>query len=383
MTAGEVVVSGFGVYTGFGYGADRLRAGILTGPPAFAPVTRFDTTGFRVTHAACGPAGPDQRSVLVECGRAALDMARLAPSRTIPLLVGTKGDYRTITAYWAAAAAGEAVAEDLGDGVPGLLVARAAAALGLGRAVAFTNACVASANAIAHGALLVRSGMADAVVCGGAYLVDREVFAKFDAVRALATDGTVRPFARNRTGVLLGDGVAVLVLESAAHAAARAVPPLARLTGWAMSNDAHHVVHPHPQGRGLAAAISTALGRANLAPEQVDYVNAHGTGTILNDVSEVAALRTAFGGHAARLPVSSTKSATGHALEASAAVELVACLTAMAAGTAPPTWGCHEPDPRCAVDCVPNEPRKLRLDRVLSVNSSFGGVNSALVLERP
>ena len=231
------------------------------------------------------------------------------------------------------------------------------------------------------GCRLIHSGKADVVVCGGAYVVDQEFFAKFDSGRACARDGRVRPFDRARSGLLLGDGAGVVVLESARHAAARGATPLVSITGWGLAADAYHVVRPHPEGEGLARAISMALRRAGLAPEAIGYVNAHGTGTPANDPAETAALRRALGAHATTVPISSTKGSTGHMLEASGVVELIITLLALREGTLPPTVGLVEPDPRCDLDYIPGAARTANPRRALTVNAGFGGLNSALVVE--
>ncbi|WP_308402582.1 beta-ketoacyl-[acyl-carrier-protein] synthase family protein [Streptomyces sp. TBY4] len=217
---------------------------------------------------------------------------------------------------------------------------------------------------------------------GGAYLVERELFAKFDSARAFAKDGFVRPFSKDRTGLLLGDGVACLVLESEESAAARGANVLARVAGWGISSDAYHASRPHPEGRGTAQAMESALQVAGLGPDAVDYVNVHGTGTASNDTSETGALRRVFGDRAAHLPVSSTKSTTGHTLEGAGAVEAVITLLALNHGLIPPTANFTTPDPECDLDYVTEGARPASLRRAMTTNSAFGGVNTALLLER-
>lgn len=383
----DVVITGYGVFTAFGHGDQPLLDGVFEGRSAFRPVTRFDTTRFRTAHAAAHDGSTDvlrQREVFTTCARAALIMADLTDLESVPLLVGTKGDFTGITRFWQAKVAGrqpddEAVLRSM----PAELVREVAADLGCGgRRLAFTNACVAATNAIIHGCRLIRTGQADAVLVGGVYLIDEEVFAKFDSARALAADGQVRPFSKGRQGVLLGDGAGALVLESARHARARSAQPLARVAGWAMAGDAHHVVQPHPEGKGMAAAIQGALRGARIGPDQLGYVNAHGTGTVINDVSETVALHKALGPHAPEIPISSTKSTTGHALEASGALEAVISILVLRGAGLPPTAGYAARDPACDLDYVPNEPREAEPHYALSVNAAFGGVNAALVLER-
>ncbi|TDB81875.1 beta-ketoacyl synthase [Micromonospora sp. KC721] len=392
MTA-EVVVSGYGVFTAFGFGEPAIRKGVFAGVPAFAGVTRFDASRYRVRVAAeyrDGPgAVPRQRQVLLRCARAALDMAGLAGGFDAAVLIGTQGDYTTINEFWrghhdpARPGAEPVPRPDLGHSAPAAHADAIADAFGIrGRRMAFVNGCVASANAIIHGYRLIAAGHAEVAVCGGAYVVDEEFFAKFDSGRAFATDGRLRAFSADRSGLLLGDGAAVLVLEAARSARARSAPSLARVAGWGMASDAYHVCRPDPGGHGLAAAVGQALRRAGVRGEDVGYVNAHGTGTALNDSAETRALRAAFGSRAHRVPVSSTKTTTGHTLEAAGAVEAVITMLALRHGELPPTAGYSRPDPACDLDYVPNRARPADPRYALSVNSAFGGLNTALVLER-
>ncbi|WP_130796185.1 beta-ketoacyl-[acyl-carrier-protein] synthase family protein [Streptomyces otsuchiensis] len=390
----DVLVTGYGLLTGHGAGDAALRDGVFAGNAAFRPVDRFATGRFRSRTAATArelpsapgtrenPGPPDQRAALVACARAALGMAGLEEPRHADVLLGTQGDHTGVTAFWSGG--GSAAVPGIAESLPAALTGLVADDLGVsGRRLAFVNACVASTNALVHGARLIRAGRAGIVLCGGAYLVEPEFFAKFDSGRAFAADGRVRPFSAERQGLLLGDGAAVLVLESGSGARARGAQPLARLSGWGMAADAHHVCHPHPEGTGMARAISAALRDAGAAPEGVDYVNAHGTGTKINDPAETSALHRALGPAARHIPVSSTKSTTGHMLEGSGAVEAVIGVYALLHGILPPTAGYGSPDPVCDLDWVPNEPRSAAVRRVLSVNAAFGGLNAAIVLERP
>ncbi|MEV2234778.1 beta-ketoacyl-[acyl-carrier-protein] synthase family protein [Streptomyces phaeochromogenes] len=273
----------------------------------------------------------------------------------------------------------------VGDAVPARLAELLAGGLGLvGPQLTFTNACVASAAAIIHACRLISSGRIDVAVCGGGYLVEEETFGKFDSGRALSGDGMVRPFSADRSGLLLGDGVAVVVLESAEHARRRGARPLAGVVGWGAASDAHHIAQPHPEGVGLARAARQAMRLAG-DPDgaALDYVNAHGTGTKYNDGAETRGLRAAFPERAESIPVSSTKSTTGHLLEAAGVVEFVITMLALTDGVLPPTAGFTAPDPECDLDYVPNEPRRTDPRRALTVNAAFGGANTALVLERP
>jgi len=380
----DVVVTGFGVRTAFGAGAAAVRRGVFGGTPAFAPTGRFDTGPYRTSMAAAAPDGPagtgSLRPQLVACGAEALDMAGLSAGEAA-VLVGTAGDYTTVTQFWRSGGREAPYA----DAVPAVLAEAIAGGLGLrGPRLAFTNACVASSAAIIHACRLIASGRIEVAVCAGGYLVEEEVFAKFDSGRALARDGAVRPFSADRSGLLLGDGVAAVVLESAGHARSRGARPLSAVVGWGAASDAYHIAQPHPDGAGLAAAARQALRRAgDPAGATIDYVNAHGTGTRHNDVAETRGLRSVFGERAAAVPVSSTKSTTGHLLEAAGVVEFVITMLALADGVLPPTAGYTRPDPECDLDYVPHVARPADARRALTLNAAFGGANTALVLERP
>lgn len=392
----DVLLTGFGVRTAFGAGADALRDGVFDGRPAFAPITRFDTTPYRTGMAAAAGAGAPLRDVLAETAAAALDMAGLSAGARAAVLVGTAGDFTSLTRFWRAmaadgpggAAGATTEAGDSGtppggaaDTVPAWQAAALADRLDLrGPRLAFTNACVASATAVVHACRLIAAGRVDTALCAGAYLVEEENLAKFGSGFALSKDGAVRPFSAGRSGLLLGDGAAAVVLESADSARRRGARPLAALTGWGAASDAYHVARPHPDGAGMAAAARQALRRAGGGA--IDYVNAHGTATQQNDPAETRGLHALFGEQAGNVPVSSTKSTTGHLLEAAGVVELVITLLALRDGVLPPTAGFTAPDPACDLDYVPNRPRRAEIRRAMSVNAAFGGANTALVLER-
>ncbi|MFJ3516426.1 beta-ketoacyl-[acyl-carrier-protein] synthase family protein [Streptomyces sp. NPDC090131] len=388
----DIRVTGYDTFTAFGAGAEALREAVFAGRSAFAPIERFDTTPFRNAHGATfGGADnvPRQLETVLDCVRGALQAAKLDPATVqadrAAVLIGTQGDFTGIHSFWQDRAAGRTPdPADAHRSFAGGIPAAVAAELGFtGPALAFINACVASASAVVHACRMIDAGQVDVAVVGGVYLVDEEQFAKFDSGRTFARDGRLRSFAQGRTGMLLGDGAAALVLESQEHALRRGARSLARIPGFGMAADAHHVVQPHPEGAGMARAITRALGKARVAPSGIQYVNAHGTGTRLNDPAETAALHTAFGEHAEQLLVSSTKSMTGHMLEATGAVELAISLMALEEQTVPPTAGYDEADPECDLDYVPNEPRRAALQRILSLNAGFGGLNTAIILEQP
>jgi nodulation protein E len=201
----------------------------------------------------------------------------------------------------------------------------------------------------------------------------------WEALRVLTTD-TCRPFSRTRSGIVLGEGAAMLVLEDRDHAAKRGARIYAELLGFGMSADAYDMIAP--DATGAARAMTAALTDAKLDPDAIDYVNAHGTATLQNDQMESDAIRSSFGTHSARLAVSSSKAVLGHGLGASGAFELVATALALHTGTVPPTANFEEPDPGCGLDVVPNEARSMPIRRAMSNSFAFGGLNAVLVLGR-
>jgi len=257
-----------------------------------------------------------------------------------------------------------------------------------GPSSAVVSACASGANAIGDATRLIQRGEADAMVTGGTEAsITPLAFAGFCAMKALSTrndepESACRPFDKTRDGFVMGEGAAVLVLESLEHASGRGAEPLAEIAGYGCSSDAYHVTAPSPGGEGAALAIGAALHDAGISPEQVDYYNAHGTGTEQNDVEETAAIKTAFGKHAYKMPISSTKAVTGHLLGAAGAIELVAVIKALNENTVPPTMNYREPDPRCDLDYTPNEARERRLEVAASASLGFGGHNAVIVAKK-
>jgi 3-oxoacyl-[acyl-carrier-protein] synthase II len=259
-----------------------------------------------------------------------------------------------------------------------------------GQTFGVVSACAAGANAIGAATRMIQCGDADAVVTGGGEAaltpLSRAAFASLDA---LSESGISRPFDRRRDGFVMGEGAGILVLEDREHAEARGATIIGEVLGYGATADAHHITAPEPDGRGATKAIQHALKDAGLLPEDVDYVNAHGTSTPLNDRAETAAIKAALGEHAANVPVSSTKSAIGHLLGAAGAVEAIATILALQASVAPPTLGLEEPDEGLDLDYVPGTARELvsrgtngRAGRLVALSNAFGfgGHNAVLCL---
>lgn len=373
---GAVVVTGAAVFSGLGEGIEPLLSAALAGAPAFGPVRRFDVTGRRVDRAALHPGNPVLAEELTRMIDRACDEAGLSAAQRAdcPLYLAVHGDPALPRVPEPDRPAHGA--DRLADATARRSGLRAGSR-------AYTSACVASSTALADAAAAIARGQAERIVVAAGYLVEADQFAVFDAGRAFATDGSVRPFSTGRSGLLLGDGVVAVVVESASAARERRARPLARLAGWGRAGDAHHVCRPRPDGAGLARAITDALHRAGLRPDRIGYVNAHGSGSWISDGSESAALRLALGDTAASVPVSSTKSVHGQALEAGALLELVVTVAALRAGRLPVNAGHLGPDPDCPLRLVLAPGAATDTEYALSLTMAFGGANTALLVGTP
>ncbi len=239
------------------------------------------------------------------------------------------------------------------------------------------NACASGTNAVGHAFQLVRAGLHHSVLCGGYDAISELVFVGFDSLQA-STPEKIRPFDRHRTGLVLGEGAAMLALENRESAMRRRAPILAEITGYGIATDNFHLTQPNPSGIGPRLAMERALDDARTAPSQIDYVNAHGTATTFNDATEGAAIAELFG---KRVPVSSTKSMMGHALGAAGAIEAVFCILAIREGFLPPNINFAEIDPAWQIAIVANEARPAEIRRVISNSFGFGGTNASVVLQ--
>ena len=265
-------------------------------------------------------------------------------------------------------------------GMPSAAASMVSTHLGIsGPVFSVTSACASGAHAAAQGSLMIQAGLVDVALVGGTDApFTYGLMMAWDALRVISTD-TCRPFCKDRSGMVLGEGAGMLVLESEAHATRRGARIYAELAGCGMSSDAGHITRPDVNG--IARAIGNALDNAGLRPEEVQYVNAHGTATQLNDSVETAALHRVFGAHARRLSVSSTKSMHGHALGASSALELVATVLAVHHNLLPPTANFTEPGEGCDLDYVPNQARSQQVDVAISNSFGFGGLNVVLAVK--
>ena len=251
------------------------------------------------------------------------------------------------------------------------------------------TACATGAHALGDSLEIIRRGAADVMICGGTEAAVTQIgvagFGNMKAMTSKYNDNPTkasRPFEAGRDGFVIGEGAGVVVLESLVHAEARGAHIYCELGGYGMSGDAYHMTQPAAGGEGVARAMVAALKDADVQPEMVGYINAHGTSTPLNDKNETAALKSVFGDHAYKLAVSSTKSMTGHLLGGAGGIEAVAAALAIHTGVLPPTINYDNPDPDCDLDYIPNVARNLQVDVAVSNNSGFGGHNAVIVMKR-
>ncbi|MEU7619848.1 beta-ketoacyl-[acyl-carrier-protein] synthase family protein [Micromonospora rifamycinica] len=404
-----VVITGMGLFSPVGRGVDATFAALTTGrsglsrPPEGHPAREsLEVAGvLPPIDARTVATGPETRvldrvvlfalltaaDALADAG---IEVGRDVDPGRIGVIVGGVGGMATLESQVIARVARgrSAVSPYLLTGIlPNMASARIAIAHGIrGYSSAVGTACASGAQAVADAARLIRAGEADVVLCGASEAPLFPTFADtFGNARALARGWAdpaeaSRPFDRRRNGFVLAEGAALLVLERADHAAARGARTYAEVAGYGSTTDAHHPTIPRPDGEGAADCMRAALNSGNVAPAEVGYVNAHGTGTKLGDIAESAALGKVFG--VGGVPVSSTKALTGHLLGASGVVEAAACALALRAGLLPPTYHLDDPDPDCPADHVRDAPRATRTDLALTNSFGFGGQNVSLLLRR-
>lgn len=399
----RVVVTGVGVVSSIGNNASQFEESLRAGKPGVGPIQQIDTSGVRFHNAAelrgfeANEHFTDQqlmwldrfaqlgivaaRQAIADAGLEWTDELR---SRSGVITGSCLGGMMTEDAYYYTLYH-ENKPRCPPSSIPRIMANAVASQVAMehkltGATFTTSTACSSSNHAIGQAMWLIRQGTLDCALAGGSEApIALGHLKAWEAMRVVAPD-TCRPFSRNRGGMILGEGGAMIVLESLERARARGATIYAELSGFGMSADAHHLTNPLAEG--AARAISAALDDAKLPREQIHYVNAHGTGTQANDAMETKALRQVFGAHADSLAISSTKSMHGHTLGAAGAIEAVATLVAMRGGFLPPTANFLERDPACDLDVIPNEARAVQAKAALSNSFAFGGLNAVLAFRR-
>ena len=394
MTEPRIVVTGAGVISSIGKELDEFWSSLLEGRTGAAAVTSFDTTELKrgvgcevrdfqaaeelgeaearlgrasqialyAARKACGDAGfqPDNGDRMGVCIGTTLGEPhfieeldpRLGPGSDLSRVVNNP-----------CSRIAESISTDLNISGPTLTI---------------PTACAAGNYAIGAAYDYLQRGEANVMLAGGSDAFSRLAFIGFCRLHAMSPD-VCRPFDKNRKGLLLGEGAGILLLETLESARKRNARIYAEVLGYGLSCDAFHITGPQPEGRGAAQAMRRALHRSAVDPERIDYINAHGTGTLQNDQIETRAIKEVFRDHSRSVAVSSIKALTGHAMGASSAIESIACVLAITRRTVPPTWNYQDPDPSCDLDYTPNEPRERKMRYVLNNAYAFGGNNACVV----
>jgi 3-oxoacyl-[acyl-carrier-protein] synthase II len=400
----RVVVTGMGAINGQGTNLDEYWEGVKAGRVAIRKVEHLPMDGYRTEiggevreepqyeHDYLNPDGFHDRAIdfTMKAAEEAMDRCGVGtdgvPAERWGVVVGTCN---------AGLLAGEEWYRRRKDGEdpdpkllllvePQAISEALSGAFGLkGPALSVDTACAASANAIGYGAELIRLGQADAVLTGGSDAFSDILIAGFNSLESLSPEPAA-PYSIDRKGLSLGEGSGMLVLMREDVAREQGAPILAEIAGYGLSADGYHPTAPHPEGKGAARAIQTGLRQAGISPDQVDYVNSHGTGTAKNDTAETAATKAGLGEEAAHnVAVSSTKSMIGHLLGGAGAAEAIVTVKAIEDQVAPPTANFTEPDPECDLDYVPNEAREMKIDVAVSNNFAFGGANASITFLKP
>ncbi len=411
MARNRVVITGLGCVSPVGLNARETWTALLAGKSGAGPITHFDASRHKTKFAA-EVKGFDPVALFgarearkmdrfaqfaIASAEEALAQARLkiedANRDRIGALIGTGiggistmlENYETLKERGPERVSPFLIPMMIADSAPAILAIRTG---GRGPNLAVSTACAGGSNAIGESVEMIRRGAADVMMAGGAEAaIVPLAMAGMNVMTALSTrneapEKASRPFDRDRDGFLMGEGAGMLVLESLTFARARGAAILAEIVGYGTSDDAYHISAPAENGMGAAISMKLALQDAGLKPKDIDYINAHGTSTPLNDKSETAAIKTVFGEQAYKVPISSTKSMTGHLLAASGALEAVICTQVFEQNILPATINYENPDPFCDLDYIPNRPRQARPKHIMSNSFGFGGHNATLILKR-
>jgi 3-oxoacyl-[acyl-carrier-protein] synthase II len=410
----RVVITGIGLVTPVGNDLESTWSALLAGKSGAAPITQFDTTSF-ATKFGCEVKGWEpsrwmdkrelkhiDRFLQFAIGASMMAMEDSGLGTKVPAgqeerwgsYIGAGlGGVRTIEDTYAAAKekgprhgfSPYFVTDIIINEAPGMICIRTGAT---GPNFSHVSACATGAHSIGEAMRTIRHGYADGMIAGGAEATISILgVGGFNAMRAMSTrndapEKASRPFDNDRDGFVIGEGAGIVILEELEHAKRRGARIHAEIIGYAANSDAYHVAAPAPEHKGAQACFRLALADAKLPPSAIEYINAHGTSTDLNDKNETIAIKKSFGDHARKLAISSTKSMTGHTLGAAGGIEAGITALALARGVLPPTTNYETPDPDCDLDYVPNQPREQRIDIAMSNSFGFGGTNAALILAR-
>lgn len=407
----RVVVTGMSVISPVGTGLEDFWSNLAAGRSGVGPVTRFNAEGYSTRIAAEVKGFVPEEYIDKKDARRMDRFTQFAMAAAKLAIADAAIDFDTVNRDRVGVILGSGIGglETLeeqhkvlmsrGPGrispffIPMMIVnmgaAQVAISFGLrGCSLITTSACASSNNAIGDSFRLLQRGEADVMICGGTEApITPMAMAGFCSMKAMTTRNeepqkASRPFDTERDGFVIGEGAGLLVLETLDHARGRGAKIYGEVVGYGNSCDAYHITAPHPEGRGGAQSMQLALLDAGIKPEEVDYINAHGTSTPLGDKLETMAIKQVFGAHAYKIAVGSTKSMTGHLLGAAGGLEAVACLMTMLKGVIPPTVNLDSPDPECDLDYVPNQARKARVDVAMSNSFGFGGHNVTLIFKR-
>ncbi|MGK0177116.1 MAG: 3-oxoacyl-[acyl-carrier-protein] synthase II [Lentimonas sp.] len=408
----RVVITGLGAVTSYGIGAKALWEGLLAGKSGIDKVTSFDTTeypskvGAEVKDFSAGDfmdpkearrndrytqfAVASSKLALEDAG---IDPAKLNADRFGALIGSGIGGMMTIQTQ-------SRRLYELGPRkvspfmIPSLIANIASGVVAIevgarGPNYGIVSACASGTHSIGESFRMLRDNKVDVMIAGGSEAAITELgYAGFCSMKAMSThfndtpSRSSRPFDKDRDGFVMGEGSGVLIMETLEHAKARGATIYCEIAGYSATCDAHHITSPDPEGKALSHAISQAVEEANLQLEDVSYINAHGTSTPYNDKFETLAIKKALGDHAYKIPVSSTKSMTGHLLGAAGGIESIVCALAIRDGKVPPTINYDTPDPDCDLDCVPNKMREAEVNVAICNNLGFGGQNATLLFKK-
>jgi 3-oxoacyl-[acyl-carrier-protein] synthase II len=407
----RVVITGMGTVNPLGLTVEESWSNVINGVSGVGPITLFDSSALNV-HFAAEVKGfePDRymdakearrRDRFEQLGTAAANDAVVSSGLEITEAHASRIGVLVSSAIGGIKSLQDAVITNHTEGprrvspflIPMLMPNGAAGMIAIdhqikGPCFSVASACASGADGIGTAMLMLKAGMIDAALAGGAEMtICTTGVAAFDRVGAMSRRNddysmTPQPFDKNRDGLVMGEGAAVLVLETESHAKARGANILAELAGYGATSDAFHVTAPHENGEGGSAAMRTALASARATIDDLGYINAHGTGTTLNDQSETRAIKAAFAEKAYGIPISSTKSMTGHMMGATGALEAIFCVQAVREGILPPTIHYETPDPECDLDYIPNEAREKKIDLAISNAFGFGGHNAVLAIRK-